>query len=48
MASLLEPFSETFTEFIRKFVMTKFNEHMIGGLEDTINSIIETKHEGTI
>jgi len=45
---MLEPFSETFTEFIRKFVMTKFNEQMIGGLEDTINSIIETKRENTI
>lgn len=38
LAMLLSGFSDTFTEFVRTYIMTKFDSAMRDALEDTINS----------
>mmetsp|Transcript_6694 Transcript_6694/g.10756 ORF Transcript_6694/g.10756 Transcript_6694/m.10756 type:complete len:124 (+) Transcript_6694:506-877(+) len=38
VASLLNQFSGTFTEFVNSFIMRKFNQDMIDALQMTVNS----------
>jgi hypothetical protein len=44
IALLMSGFSDTFTEFVRTYIMTKFDDAMRKALEDTINSNLHERN----
>ena len=44
IAMLMSGFSETFTTFVRAYIMTKFDTAMREALEDTINSNLHSRN----